>query len=72
MGLFGKTETVELTVTGMTCGNCVQHVTTALKGVAGVKKVDVDLEGAARVEAKAGTQRGDLIAAVRQAGYDAA
>ncbi len=71
MGLFAK-ETFELEVKGMTCGNCVSHVTKALQSVAGVKKVDVDLEGAATVVAKAGTPRAVLVAAVKDAGYEAA
>jgi copper chaperone CopZ len=43
-------ETINLSITGMTCGNCVKHVEKALKGVAGVTEVEVDLAaGAARV-----------------------
>lgn len=71
MGLF-KREQIELTVTGMTCGNCVAHVTKALEGVAGVKHADVDLEaGRARVTIKPGTGRDALVAAVVDAGYEA-
>ncbi|APV45000.1 copper chaperone/Cu+-exporting ATPase [Dehalogenimonas formicexedens] len=32
-----------LNVQGMSCGHCVQHVETALKKVAGVSSVSVDL-----------------------------
>lgn len=71
MGLFGKTETIDLEVQGMTCGNCVAHVTKALQGVSGVKGVDVDLAGTAHVQAKAGTSRASLVAAVDEAGYKA-
>lgn len=70
MGLFGAKESMELTVSGMTCGNCVQHVSKALSGVAGVKKVDVDLEGSATVHGK-GLDRAALVAAVQAAGYEA-
>ncbi|MGB0652002.1 MAG: heavy-metal-associated domain-containing protein [Thermoplasmatota archaeon] len=73
MALFGKKETHELTVGGMTCQNCVAHVTKALAGVPGVKDVAVDLEkGAATVTAKAGMDAAGLAAAVQAAGYDAA
>lgn len=67
-----KREELELKVEGMTCGNCVAHVTKALEGVKGVKRAQVDLEqGQARVEAKEGTAAQDLVRAVREAGYEA-
>src|SRR5689334_1805212 len=34
----------ELAVSGMTCGNCVRHVTQAIQGVTGVQSALVDLE----------------------------
>ncbi len=72
MGLFGRTETMELAVSGMTCGNCVGHVADALRGVPGVKRADVDLDGgAATVVVKPGTDRAALVAAVAEAGYAA-
>ncbi len=33
------------TVTGMTCGHCVAHVTEEVSGLAGVSDVQVTLEG---------------------------
>jgi copper chaperone len=43
--------TINLTVKGMSCGGCVRHVETALKKVAGVGAVSVDLaKGKASVE----------------------
>ncbi len=38
-------ETKVLKIDGMSCGHCKQAVTTALKEVAGVAAVEVDLEG---------------------------
>jgi copper chaperone CopZ len=38
--------TTTLRITGMTCNKCVHHVGEALRGVAGVKTVEVDLTGA--------------------------
>ena len=35
--------TTTLTVDGLTCGHCVQHVTTELSALDGVSAVDVDL-----------------------------
>lgn len=35
--------TQTLTVTGMTCANCVRHVSEALAGIPGVTDVRVDL-----------------------------
>jgi Au+-exporting ATPase len=62
---------IELTITGMTCQNCVAHVTRALKGVPGVTNAIVDLESAhARVEGS--SDAAALLAAVEAAGYEAA
>lgn len=56
-------------VTGMTCGGCAKHVEKALRGVAGVETVAVDLaKGTASV---AGTASFEAMAAsVSAAGYD--
>lgn len=66
------TETI--TVKGMTCGGCVNSVTKALKGVAGVQEANVDLEGAKATvtfdESK--TNVAALKEAVEDAGYDVA
>ena len=76
MPLFGKDKGIEvvLKVDGMTCGHCVQHVTSALKGLKGVKKVNVSLEkGSATVVLdQGGATREELIKAVEEAGYKAA
>lgn len=72
MGLFGKNETLDLAVAGMTCSNCITHVQDALRPVVGVKKVQVDLEaGRASVIVHTGTDRDELVQAVRNAGYAA-
>ena len=67
MGIFSKP--IRLDVDGMTCGNCVAHVTRALEGVPGVKKAKVDLDGSAQVTGDADPDA--LAAAVKVAGYDA-
>lgn len=64
------TETI--TVKGMTCGGCVNSVTKALKGVAGVQEANVDLAGATATVTFDDTQTSvaALKEAVEDAGYD--
>ena len=58
------------TVTGMTCGHCVASVTEELLEVDGVESVDVDLPtGAVTVTSAGPVERGDIAAAVDEAGY---
>ena len=67
------TMTKTLNVTGMMCQHCVAHVKKALEGVEGVSSVDVNLEaGTATVEAAEGVADDALVAAVVDAGYEAA
>ncbi|CAI9404494.1 MULTISPECIES: heavy-metal-associated domain-containing protein [Aestuariimicrobium] len=37
------------TVTGMTCGNCVKHVTEEVSEVEGVTSVNVELDGGSMI-----------------------
>jgi len=64
------TETI--TVKGMTCGGCVNSVTKALKGVAGVQEATVDLAEATATVTFDDTQTSvtALKEAVEDAGYD--
>lgn len=63
-------ETQTFHVTGMTCGNCVNHVEKALRGTPGVTEAKVDLKRElATVRMKPGVARGALVAAVKEAGY---
>lgn len=64
-----KSETTTLQVSGMTCGNCVAHVTKALTSVKGVKSADVQLEGTATVKHK-GIGAETLAKAIKEAGYE--
>ena len=62
--------TIDLQVQGMTCGSCVRHVNQALTPVAGVNRVEVDLNtGLVRVEGNADSTA--LITALDDAGYPA-
>ncbi len=65
-----------LGVTGMTCGNCVSHVTTELEAVTGVENVTVklDSEGTSQVTVFSDNPLDEaaLREAVDEAGYDIA
>lgn len=58
------------TVTGMTCGHCASSVTEELTGIEGVTDVAVDLaSGAVTVTSATALERGDVVTAVTEAGY---
>lgn len=63
--------TKEYTIKGMNCPHCQAAVTKSINSVAGVKQVDVNLStGKATVEGEHSAE--ELIAAVRNAGFDVA
>lgn len=65
-------ETINLTVSGMTCGACVKHVEKAINSIAGVQKVEVDLaSGAVKVEGDVSQRVKEIIAALEEDGYPA-
>ena len=68
------TKQITLPVQGMTCASCVAHVERALKGVEGVAEANVNLatERASVEFTPEGTEVSELIAAVRDVGYDVA
>lgn len=62
-----------LKVDGMKCGGCASHVEEALTRTAGVERVEVSLdEGRARLLVEDDVDPSVLVAAVREAGYEAA
>jgi copper chaperone len=64
-------QTIELSITGMTCDHCVNAVTGALKSVPGVQDAVVSLaEKAARVTGE-NLDPAKLIEAVKEEGYEA-
>lgn len=65
--------TTRLKVTGMSCGHCADTVQKALRAEPGVRNATVHLDaGAAEVEYEEGrTSPEQLIATVKEAGYDA-
>jgi copper chaperone CopZ len=69
-----KAPSIKLHVTGMTCGGCAGKVTSALKGIEGVKDAKVDLKNEmAEVTLAEGVKVTEdiLIKAVTDAGYQA-
>ena len=67
-----KTETTSLTIGGMTCQGCADHVREALVSVPGVASVDVSLQdGRAVLKLSDGTGESALVEAVEAAGYTA-
>jgi copper chaperone CopZ len=68
-----ETKTVTLKITGMTCGGCANHVSTALKKVEGVLEQEVKYPGdTAVVKYDASkTSEEKIIAAIVKAGYKA-
>jgi copper ion binding protein len=64
-------KSVMFDVRGMTCDNCVQHVTKAVREVPGVSDVKVDLAtNSARVEGDVEVAK--IIEAIEEEGYEAA
>lgn len=70
------TYTTTYPVAGMTCQNCVKHVTTELADIPGVTKVDVDLvpDGVSQVTVTSAQQIAPETAhaAIDEAGYTVA
>lgn len=63
--------TINLIVSGMTCGACVKHVEKAIQSIAGVSLVDVDLtSGLVKVEGDVSQSIPAIIAALEE-GYPA-
>ena len=62
--------TATFTVTGMTCGHCVQAVTDEVQAIDGVETVDVELaSGAVTVVSVEPISEQAVAAAVDEAGY---
>ena len=72
--MFGMKKTAEYTfvVNGMMCMKCVAHVEGALKGVKGVKEVNVSLDSkTVTVKCVETVEPDALKKAVSEAGYEA-
>lgn len=67
---MAKKYDMEMDITGMSCSHCVKAVTDAIKGVKGVKKVDVKLEDNKAYINGTDADRDAIAAAVREVGFD--
>ncbi len=68
---MNKRDTV-FTVSGMSCGSCVRHVTSALLGVPGVANVEVSLKaGTVLVRHEPEASTASMVEAIEDAGYGA-
>lgn len=69
--MFDKTETIVLKIDGMSCAHCQKRVYDALKGVKGVKSVQVSLEDKAATVQYIPSKTGPEVLAqtVSEAGY---
>jgi copper chaperone CopZ len=65
-------DTLTLSVPGMTCGHCEAAVKQEVGGVPGVASVAVDLETKDVVVAGSGLDRDAIVAAIDEAGFDVA
>jgi copper chaperone CopZ len=62
--------TTQIQISGMTCANCVRHVTEALAAIEGVADVHVDLSsGSASFSSADAVPRRVLESALDEAGY---
>ncbi|WAC53635.1 heavy-metal-associated domain-containing protein [Gordonia sp. SL306] len=62
--------TSTFTVSGMTCGHCVSSVREEIGEISGVDRVEVSLDtGAVEVISDRVLDRGEVAAAVSEAGY---
>lgn len=61
----------KISITGMSCEHCVKHVTSALQGLAGVSKVEVNLAANnAIIESSQDVSDEDIMASIDDAGYE--
>ena len=63
---------MELVVPGMSCGHCKAAVTAEVSAVAGVSRVDVDLDTKLVTVHGTDVSRDAVVAAIDEAGYSVA
>lgn len=64
-------ESIKLLISGMSCEKCVEHVTKAIRGVAGVEGVIVSLAHGSALIRHDRSEITELVEAVKSAGYTA-
>ncbi len=62
---------VKIKIEGMSCGHCESHVVEELEKLKGVRNILVSAsKGEANLEIEDSVKKGDLIKAVKEAGYN--
>lgn len=69
---MSDSEAMTLSVPAMTCGHCEAAVKQEVGAVAGVRRVEVDLDGKDVVVTGSGLDRDAIVAAIDEAGFDVA
>jgi copper chaperone CopZ len=65
-------QTINLTVSGMTCSACVKHVEKAIKSIVGGEKLEIDLaSGSVKIEGDVSRYVKEILAALEEDGYPA-
>lgn len=64
-------ESMKLLISGMNCEKCVEHVTQAIRDVAGVRDVIVSLAPGSALIRHDQAEIAELVEAVKSAGYTA-
>lgn len=62
--------TIRFNIPGMTCGGCARSITKAIQGIDTAAKVETDIPER-RVSVETSADGASLIAAIREAGYEA-
>lgn len=70
MNASSESNTIELSVPGMTCGHCESAVKAEVGAVPGVSSVEVDLETKIVSVVGADLDRDRLVEAIDEAGFD--
>lgn len=64
-------DSTKLQISGMNCEKCVEHVTEAIRGVAGVRAVVVSLARSSALVRHDHAEVTKIVSAVKSAGYQA-
>jgi Au+-exporting ATPase len=60
---------MKLNVPGISCEHCVKRIESALKAVAGVKKIEISVKKKT-VEVSGTASEEDIVSAIKEAGYE--
>jgi copper chaperone CopZ len=69
-GYTPSMDSYNISIEGMSCGHCLNHVTRAIHSVPAVRTADIRM-GSAYIQLKPGATPDPVLAAIRDAGYEA-